>query len=297
MTPQRTAVSLAIALTAGLMLFFPVPALAQGGGGFGMGGQGGDDDPPTSGGGGYSDEDYNPTVHCTGEGGISAMLTCLYYGITGNSPFCAPNPPAGSLTGPGGTVMLPGEPGPTCFDPQYRSDWNVTIFDWGLHMQRVDNQPMRRIAFREVDPGIQTTRVFIEDTQELVGRIRKLTASAVGSPDTYGTIYVTVGWNLPPLSPPGTPNEVTISVSTAIYKTAAAINNRIRSLLVNNGFLVYDEGNYIYVVRNTWSDPWGVRLIRYRSTDPDVISSDLALYKYGEFDAIPAGFQPPQQPE
>jgi hypothetical protein len=156
-------------------------------------------------------------------------------------------------------------PGYECSDPQTRQDFIVTRVPYpryGVTIRRLDGTEISRIALREDDPGIQTTEVSI-DQPDRVGRLRQIEQSPHG-----GLVELIIN---------GTVIRVTFLPSTP----PSAINTALIQQARAYGFDVTNVTPYLYV-RNLNHSPYGIRRLRWRSTDTGITRSDLGLYPEGD---------------
>jgi len=230
-------------------------------------GEGGEEDPPPDpGSGGESEENWNPIVTCVSEPGdtIMDLLACLQNLIENPPPACGPTSTGGD--GGGGPIDFDDDPPPNCEEyPLGRSDFNVTIQKkppdayWGITIMKLDGSEIERLAFRETHAGIQTTELYVNRPTRMasVGKI-------VEEPAGDGAISLTV-------------DGLSLSLSTEGL-SAFDINQALEGLIAGLGspYTVYDDGARFHIVKRTGKNP-GVKRIRFRSTDSNIVRSSLEL--------------------
>lgn len=234
-----------------------------------LGGSGGTNTEPQPTEGAQTEENWNPTVNCEVEPGdtIEDLLLCLLDGIANPPPPCIDDvDPEGENFGGEGQnydVAEGDDSQDDCSDPQDRDDFIVTLVPgpppWGLEILTLDLLEIERIALWENDPGIQTTELRLNRTDRFVriGEIQE-------PPSGVGTIQVTL-------------NSETIRIPTANYPTAveltAALIAHIRAL----GYIVEYLSPHI-VVSQGLATVKPLTRVQFRSTDPQIISSDIGIF-------------------
>lgn len=246
------------ALLVGLMVCSPLVA-----GDIVVGGGGGTEDPPDPTEGAETEENWNPVINCVVPPGgtILDLLLCLEDEIENPPPAC-PQTPGGSGGG-GGPVEFDEDP-PDCHTyPNARSDFNVDVLSppafphYGLRILRLDGSEIERVAFRENDPGIQTTQLTINrpNLMALYGLIDE-------APAGQGSVILKV-------------DSHAIAVATS-GRTASQINKILQINLQALGYTLTVEGTRVAIHNQQGLSP-GVRLIQWRSTDPGIRRSNLEL--------------------
>ncbi len=228
-----------------------------------VGGQEGTSDPPSPTEGAETEEDWNPIVTCsvTPGGSIEELLYCLLDEIATPPPPC---PTLGGLEthSPGGGRLARRYAGEPCSDPDSRQDFNVTLVpppQYGVQILRLDGSEIERIALRENDPGIQTTELRNERPYR-VARVRQIEETPEG-----GEVHIVVD-----------DVEVTLSFGHGPVATQVEINADMARGLRAGGLTIAYQAPYFFISNHT-GIPRGVHVLQYRSTDPGITRSDLAL--------------------
>ena len=230
-----------------------------------VGGQEGTEDPPDTTDGTSTEEDWNPIVTCTIPlgGTIDDLLGCLLDEIATPPPPC-PWGPQLETASPGGVGKLvkrnTGDA--RCSDPDLRQDFIVTLLPppyYGVRIRRLDGSEIERIALRENDPGIQTTELR-NDRPFRVARVRQIEEVPEG-----GEVHLIID-----------DVEVTLSFGQGELPTLPEINADVIRALRDGGLTITYEAPYFYISNQT-RFPRGVHVVQYRSTDPGITRSDLAL--------------------
>lgn len=228
-----------------------------------IGGEGGPEDPPNPTEGAESEENWNPVVTCSiGPGQtVLDLLLCLENEIENPPPVC-PQSTTTSGGGGGGPVHFAENP-PDCAEyPLGRSDFNVTVLvpppqRWGLEILRLDGGEIDRVAFRENDPGIQTTDLTI-NLPNRAAVFEMVTETPTGQ----GSVFLKVDSNV-------------IEVTTA-GRTPLKINMALQSGVQALGYLMTVDGTKV-TLYNRSGLYQGIRRIQFRSTDPGITKSSLEL--------------------
>jgi len=206
---------------------------------------------------------WNPTYSCNVPQGYSSiwdLLRCLG-GTIAPSFHCTPNPDGTS------SLLIPAP----CDPPLDPEDYEVTFSTpqnnplgppaYGIKIVRkvAENGSTEPYRFRlkENDPHIQWTRVHV-DRPDLVGRIALLDENFTST----GYIQVTI-------------NQLTPVQVTTTGLAASKVDSLLITALVRQHYDIQVESAYIVVLH----DPTGatVRSVSYRTTDPQIVSSELRI--------------------
>ena len=234
-----------------------------------VGGQEGTEDDPNTTEGAETNEDWNPIVTCTVPNGgtIDDLLACLLNEIATPPPPCPRLP-----LGPQLETYSPDLNAPLCSDPDLRQDFIVTLVPpphYGVEIRRLDGSEIDRIALRENDPGIQTTELH-NDRPFRVARVRQIEEAPEG-----GEIHLVID-----------DVEVSLSFEPGHLPTPPEINADIVRELRAAGLTITYQAPYFYI-RNHTGLPRGVHVVHFRSTDPGITRSDLALLPEAEVATLP----------
>lgn len=227
---------------------------------------------------------WNPQIQCTveTEDSVFDLLECLGAGIDPTFPcYSHPTPfttaPSGSS---GHSVVLQQNPPQQTYCPYARQDYWVSWLPApriGIQILRTDGSEVDSLFLRENDPNIQWTTLQVQ-RPGMVARIGEIQEAPSG-----GIISVRLNDRLPP-----------IDVETTGMQ-AADVNSGLVGSIMFRGFRVRHESPYIVVSFDRNNGGSSLTKVSFRSTDPQIVRSELRLEPpsegedQGEFIQLPGG--------
>jgi hypothetical protein len=238
----------------------------------------------TTGGGGNALIDWNPTLSCSDPFADGAdLLDCLL----GSDPGCGSGP-SEPPTSSGGSENPhlpkdfqqnpPGSSDDGCIVSHETGDYRVTRLPAplvGLRIVRAeDSSEIERLRFLETYPGLTWTAIEV-DQPDLVAIITEIDEAP-----SSGLIELTLNGRVVP------------AVNTAFYANPRQVSFALVAAIEQAGFDVTYQRPYITVIHDNVNDA-GLTRIRFRSTDPAIVRSEIALEPQEHLDPILEVPEPP----